>query len=111
QADLLMLWKPTGDGFRTMVPGKLYEYLDSGRPLLAMLDPEDEAARLAERGGAVVKAPGDRGAIAAAIAERYQAWREGGPAPTRRPDWLAEHTRANLAARLAAILERLVRRS
>jgi glycosyltransferase involved in cell wall biosynthesis len=109
EADLLMLWKPSGAGFRTMVPGKLYEYLDSGRPLLAMLEPGDEAARLAERGGATVKAPGDRAAIAAAIAERYEAWRQGGHPPTRRPEWLGEHTRARLTARLAEILESLRR--
>lgn len=110
QADLQVLWKPSGAGFRTMVPGKLYEYLDSGRPLLAMLDSEDEAARLVERGGGLVRAPRDRAGVAATIEQCYQAWRDGGPAPARRPEWLDEHTRARLAARLAGILERLVSR-
>jgi len=109
-AELLMLWKPSGAGFHTMVPGKLYEYLDSGRPVLAMLDREDEAARLVERGGGEVRAPRDREGLATAIERRYAAWREHGPTPARRPDWLVEHTRARLAEQLAVVLERVVRR-
>src|SRR5439155_1578801 len=51
RADGLLLWKPRGEGYRTMVPGKLYEYLDAGRPVLALLDPAEEAAALVRRAG------------------------------------------------------------
>ena len=104
-ADLLLLWKPRE--FPTMVPGKLYEYLDSGRPLLAVLAPAEEAARLAQRGGATVVAPGDRAALTAALSARYLQWTEHGRAAGARPAWLEEYQRPRLAARLATELDAL----
>lgn len=104
-ADLLLLWKPRGAP--TMVPGKLYEYLDAGRPLLAVLEDGDEAAGLALDGGAERVAPGDRAALAAALGRRWRAWAAGErPAPAR-PGWLDGHARPRLAARLAAELDAL----
>lgn len=110
-ADVLLLWKPRN--FPSMVPGKLYEYLDSGRPILAVLDASDEAAALVRRGGGVVTTPGDRSALALAIEQRYLEWKErvaaGRPAPepATRPEWLERHTRAALAGELAGVLDRL----
>jgi glycosyltransferase involved in cell wall biosynthesis len=109
-ADLLLLWKP--QGARTMVPGKVYEYLDAGRPILALLDEDDEAAQLVRRAGATCLPPGDRSRLAGEIERRYLAWKDGprSAADPRgaRPAWLEEHTRANLAARLARLLDGLV---
>ena len=105
-ADVLVLWKPRG--YRTMVPGKLYEYLDAGRPLLAVLDAEDECAALVRRAGGTVSPAGDRAALAIEIERRYLAWRAGGRAPGERPAWLDAYTRAALGARLAGLLDDLV---
>lgn len=105
RADLLLLWKPTGTPGR--VPGRVYEYLDTGRPLLAVLDLEDETTAIVRRGGGVVIASGDRPAIANEIARHYEAWRRGAPIEAHRPDWLDEHDRARLAARLAGWLDEL----
>jgi glycosyltransferase involved in cell wall biosynthesis len=104
-ADLLLLWKPRATP--TMVPGKLYEYLDAGRPLVAVLESQDEAADLVRRGGGVVTPPGDRVALAEEIERRYLEWRERGRRPDARPDWLAAHTRERLAGDLAQVLDRL----
>jgi glycosyltransferase involved in cell wall biosynthesis len=106
RADLLMLWKPRG--YPTMVPGKLYEYLDAGRPLLAVLPHDDESAELVRRSGGEVVAPGDRTALAQAIARRYDAWRQGQATPTQRPDWLGSFERAAIAERLAVVLNEAV---
>jgi glycosyltransferase involved in cell wall biosynthesis len=106
-ADLLLLWKPRGAGYATMVPGKLYEYLDSGRPLLALLPAGDEARALAERAGAECLAPGDTAGLARAIERRYMEWKREGRASVTRPAWLTEYTRASLAGRLAGMLDRL----
>jgi glycosyltransferase involved in cell wall biosynthesis len=106
-ADLLVLWRPQGAGFRTMVPGKLYEYLDSGRPVLALLPADDEAAGLVVRAGGRVIAPGDRRALAGELAARLARWRAGERVPSRRPEWLAAHTRAHLAGELANGLDAL----
>ena len=107
-ADAQLLWKPRGEGYRTMVPGKLYEYLDSGRPLLALLPEQDEAADLVRRAGGWVGAPGDADALANEIGARFARWSERGRAPDARPDWLSSHTRAALAGQLASELDRLV---
>lgn len=108
RADALVLWRPAGEGYRTMVPGKLYEYLDAGRPVLALWPGDEEAAQLVRRGGGVVVAPGDRAALAREVETRYMAWKDSGPAPRVRPDWLSEHERPALASRLARELDQLV---
>jgi len=105
RADLLVLWKM--ERMDATVPGKLYEYLDSGRPVLAALGDGDEAAALLERAGGACVPPGARAALAEAIERRYLEWRQGGRAPSRRPEWLEALTRARLAAQLAAELDRV----
>ena len=108
-AELLLLWKPRG--YRTMVPGKTYEYLDAGRPILALLEEDDEAARLVRRAGGTCLPPGDHEGLAAEIERRYLAWKEGTGTETQtppwRPDWLEEHTRSSLSARLSTLLDEL----
>ncbi len=106
-AEALLLWKPHGAGYRTMVPGKLYEYLDAGRPLVALLPGGDEAAELVRRAGGVVLPPGDAAALARELETRYIAWREHGRTPGARPEWLDGHARPRLAARLAGLLDGL----
>ena len=106
-ADALLLWKPPHTP--TMVPGKLYEYLDAGRPLLALLEADDEAAEMVRSAGGDVTPPGDRAAAAAWIERHYQAWKDGVRSTLARPKWLAEHRREALAGRLAALLDGLVR--
>ncbi len=106
EADVLLLWKPPD--MPSMVPGKLYEYLDSGRPLIAMLPPGEEAAELAERGGATRLDPGDRAGLERALEARIAARDAAGRAPDARPVWLDEHARPNLARRLAGELDQLV---
>jgi glycosyltransferase involved in cell wall biosynthesis len=110
-ADLLMLWTPSG--CHNCVPGKVYDYLDSGRPLLALIEPGDELANLVSRAGGVRLAPGDREGLSAEIERRYLAWKErsGVPEPAHRPEWLDEHARSSLSARLATLLDELVPRA
>jgi glycosyltransferase involved in cell wall biosynthesis len=107
-ADVLLLWKPAGERFRTMVPGKLYEYLDSGRPMLALLAAGDEAADLVERAGGMRLEPGDAAGLARELASRLARWRADGRVPDARPEWLAAHGRARLAGELARELDALV---
>ena len=108
-ADLLLLWKPDGRGYRTMVPGKLYEYLDTGRPLLAILPEGDEAARMASDAGAERVDPDDHVGVALGLERRFAAWARNGTTGGTRPAWLAGHTRAALATRLAGLLDTLVK--
>jgi glycosyltransferase involved in cell wall biosynthesis len=109
-ADVLLLWRPRGEGFATMVPGKLYEYLDAGRPILAMLPVDNEAAGLVRRAGGAVVPPGDRVALARELETRYTEWKRRGREADVRPAWLGEHTREHLATTLAGRLDELARR-
>ncbi|MCE9627797.1 MAG: glycosyltransferase [Candidatus Eisenbacteria bacterium] len=106
-ADVLILWKPRGEGFRTMVPGKTYEYLDSGRPIVALLPAGDEAGALVTRAGHVQLAPGDRAGLVRTLAGKLERWRAGERAVSARPVWLDERRRDRLAAQLAGALDTL----
>jgi glycosyltransferase involved in cell wall biosynthesis len=110
RADVLVLLKPRGPRFWTMVPGKLYEYLHAGRPLVALLDPEDEAAALARRAGAVVLPAGRREPLTQELERLYLAWRERGRSADVALPWLAENSREHLAGELAAVLDEVARR-
>jgi glycosyltransferase involved in cell wall biosynthesis len=107
-ADALLLWKPHGAGYRTMVPGKLYEYLDSGRPILALLPADDEAGEWVARARGWIGPPGGAGPLAAELAARLARWRREGRQPDARVEGLESRTRAALAAELARALDALV---
>ncbi|HZO62849.1 MAG TPA: glycosyltransferase [Gaiellaceae bacterium] len=89
-----------GSRVRT-VPGKTYEYLASGRPILAALPDGDARDLLAGLPGVRLCAPTDVEGIAAALRELAA----GAPAPTRVPEIAARFERRVLAGRLAEILD------
>jgi glycosyltransferase involved in cell wall biosynthesis len=77
-ADLLALVM-SGEEGPALVPGKLYEYLGAGRPILAAVPPGEAREILASATrGAVVVGPGDAEAIADGLMRTFGAWRSGG---------------------------------
>jgi len=62
--------------------GKTYEYLDAGRPILALLE---EATRRPRWCAARRHLPARRREVSAEIERRYLAWKEGAPAQPRAP--------------------------
>jgi glycosyltransferase involved in cell wall biosynthesis len=90
------------------VPGKVYEVLALGRPVLALMRPGSEAARLLERfgQGTGLAPPDDPSAIAAAI-ERLLA----DPPPPVPPEALADFDRDRIAARYGELLDEVATRS
>jgi glycosyltransferase involved in cell wall biosynthesis len=101
-ASALLLLQP---GHAVSTPGKLYEYLAAGRPILAIAE-EGETADLVRRSGfGVSVAPGDQDAIVRALASTMRMAREEVPSAPRE---LFDGTVG--AARIAAVLESLVRR-
>jgi hypothetical protein len=91
-----------------MVPGKLYEYLDSGRTIVALLPAGDEAAALVNEANGVVTPPGEAAPLAQALETMYMAWRRAGRSPEHRLERLDEHARPRLAAELARALDGLI---
>jgi len=109
-ADLLFL--PMHDlppGVRaTIVPGKTYEYLAAGRPVLAAVPDGDTRDILAQTGCALIVRPRDVEAMARAIARAARRARAGHPMPPPRPDVVSRYEYARLAGELAAVFDRLV---
>jgi glycosyltransferase involved in cell wall biosynthesis len=87
-----------------VVPGKLYEYLASGSPVLALTHPGKETAKIiASVGGGVALSPEDPGTLYQALADACRVKRL--DVPDRNPDALAAFERRQLTAKLAAVLE------
>jgi len=110
-ADLLFL--PMHDlapGRRArIVPGKTYEYLASGRPILAGV-PEGDARDLLEASGtALLCRPSDAEAMKSAIAGRIRARANGEPPPGPvDATLLGRYERRALTRELAGVLDRVV---
>lgn len=109
-ADLLFL--PMQDlpaGRRaTIVPGKTYEYLASGRPILAAVPEGDARDLLAAAGNALICRPRDVVAMARAIHEQVGRWRRGEESPGPDPALLRQYERRELANRLASLFDTVV---
>jgi glycosyltransferase involved in cell wall biosynthesis len=90
-------------------PGKTYEYLGSGRPVLAAVPGGDVRDVIAAAGNGYVCDPDDVHAIASAIEQECDRWARG--EPLRRPDpaVLAQHQRQAQAAILATVFEDVLR--
>jgi glycosyltransferase involved in cell wall biosynthesis len=87
-----------------IVPGKTYEYLGSGRPILAAV-PDGDARDLLAQAGALLCRPSDARGIATAL---ESALREQ-PTGTNSAPVLDAYRRRTLTARLAAVLEEAAR--
>ncbi|NNF56887.1 MAG: glycosyltransferase family 4 protein [Rhodothermaceae bacterium] len=106
KATLLLLVVEPFANAAGMITGKLYEYLATGRPVLALGEPEGDAARLLEEtGGGQVVARDDAEAMAAVLREHYDAWAAGQPCPGASAEAVVPYTRRAQTGRLAAVLD------
>jgi glycosyltransferase involved in cell wall biosynthesis len=78
-SEALLLLIPEADGRgRGVLSGKVFEYLAAERPILAVVPPDGEAARLLrETGNGVVVGPEDTAGIAEALRDLVERWRAG----------------------------------
>jgi glycosyltransferase involved in cell wall biosynthesis len=109
-ADVLVLIKHVEPRFRGLIPGKLYEYMGAGRPILALV-PDSEAADLVrDLGWGEVAPPDDPEAIAAALL-RFLAHKRAGRLQSTYPMRGRERfERAAQTAEIAAILDTIASR-
>ncbi|MEY3022764.1 MAG: hypothetical protein RIS86_1962 [Planctomycetota bacterium] len=91
-----------------MVPGKLYEYLATGRPILGLCPEGDARDWIARVPGSRLADPVDEAGIAEALRALHADWRAGRLAPGRRGAWVEDSTRAAQAMRLRDHLARVV---
>ena len=90
-----------------IVPGKIYEYLRSGRPILGCL-PAGEARELVVRAGGVCADPCDAVEIASAIEKMLDRVDRNDQGPNAPPDWIRSYERRELTGRLAKFIDGLV---
>ncbi len=103
-ADVLVLIKHVEPRFRGLIPGKLYEYMGAGRPILALV-PESEAADLVrDLGWGEVAPPDDPEAIAAALRRLLAAKRSGRLVESYAMRGREQFERRSQAESLAALL-------
>lgn len=109
-ADLLFL--PMHDlppGIRAgLVPGKTYEYLASGRPILASVPEGDARDLLAEAGTAHLCRPSDTAAMAEIIQSQLRRWRAGAGSPSPRADVVSRYERRQQVRELAAFFDEIL---
>jgi glycosyltransferase involved in cell wall biosynthesis len=106
-ADLLFLPLHNLPGAQraSIVPGKTYEYLASGTPILAAVPPGDARDILTEAGNAIVTDPDDFEAIASGIRCALERASAGAPAQSPDPSVVARFEYRNLARDLATVFD------
>jgi glycosyltransferase involved in cell wall biosynthesis len=109
-ADLLFL--PMHDlapGARAgLVPGKAYEYIASGRPILAAVPEGDVRDILGAVGTADFCRPADVDAMAGLLRAAIERARSGGALPTANAKAVAPYERRELTRRLAETIDQVV---
>jgi glycosyltransferase involved in cell wall biosynthesis len=104
QGDLLLLLEPDGPGAEIMMTQKVFEYLGSGRPILAMV-PEGACRELLKKtGGAWLTDPAGVKEAAGYLAN----WLDGERPPPVRVEEVAIYRRDKQAAVLGDFLNRIV---
>ena len=90
-----------------IVPGKTYEYLGSGRPILAAVPEGDARELLAEAGGAILCPPAGVDCMARAIKDQLALRRSGAGVPRPREEVVARYEYRALARRLGEVFDRV----
>ena len=109
-ADVLLLPAPTGPNADSLMPGKVFEYLAAGRPILLVGPTDGEVQRLVRRCRAGVCVESNPDAVAEALTELWRKWRGGRLPGGCAPDLLRPFTREHLAGRLAEVLNHVRRK-
>lgn len=108
EADLLFLpMQKLPPGRRaTIVPGKTYEYIASGRPILAAVPEGDAKDFVLQAGTGLCCGPDDVAAMVNILRSRYAAWLSGAPALPWNRSWVERFERRCLTAELATEIDR-----
>jgi glycosyltransferase involved in cell wall biosynthesis len=109
-SEALLLLIPEADGRgRAVLSGKVFEYLAAGRPILAAVPPDGEAARLLRETGAGIVVPSeDVAGIRTALGGLVARWKAGRLDGAALPDEMRERlSRRARAEELAELLKSL----
>jgi glycosyltransferase involved in cell wall biosynthesis len=103
---LLLLIPESGGRGRSVVTGKIYEYLAAERPILAAVPPDGAAAQLVRDTGAGLVVPSeDVEALRGALLDLHARWKAGKlDATPLSPEWRAKLARGSRVEELADVL-------
>ena len=107
-ADVLVLIKHVEPRFRGLIPGKLYEYMGAGRPILALVPESESADIVRDLGWGEVVPPDDPPAIASALVRLLEHKRSGGLSSVYPCRGRERFERPEQARALAALLDEIV---
>jgi glycosyltransferase involved in cell wall biosynthesis len=106
-ADVLLLIVGPGPGSEIVLPGKIFEYLASGKPILGLVPPGASAELIREASAGVVVDPYDIDGIAAQIQNLYKRWKQSQLRVNTDPKVVAHFSRRTLTGNLAKVLDRV----
>lgn len=92
----------------TIVPGKAYEYMATGNPILGAVPEGDAKDFLKQCGTAFLCDPDDVNAMARILSERYDAWKNNTYKPTPNWEFIQQFERKNLTRKLAEVIKSVV---
>jgi glycosyltransferase involved in cell wall biosynthesis len=101
QSDLLLL---LSEKQFIEIPGKTFEYLKTGVPILALASEGAVASLLRRTGGAWVVSPDDQPGITKSVRECYMLWKRGLPGPAPDPMIVESFDRRRTTGRIADLL-------
>lgn len=108
QADLLLLSTEPQESAAGHVTGKVYEYLATGRPILAVGTPDGDADLLLQStSGGHLFARDDVEGIAAFLMKQWLAWKEGKPLTGASRRAIAPYSRERQAEKLAELVKEM----
>jgi glycosyltransferase involved in cell wall biosynthesis len=113
QADLLFLplHKLPPGRRASIVPGKTYEYMATGRPVLSALPAGDARDFVSQAGTGLVCEPDDVEGMLRILKDQFQAWQAGKQAVTWNRSYVERFERRELTRQLADELREVIGRS
>jgi glycosyltransferase involved in cell wall biosynthesis len=111
QASALLLYIPSGENTESVLTGKIFDYLRSEKPVLAIVPPQGLAANLlTEAGTGLIADYTDAAGIAANLNKLYQMWETGKLAEIQADtEFIQQFSRQKLALRMSKLIEEVLR--
>ena len=106
-ADALLLSIPCGPNGDSIIPAKVFEYLATQRPIIAVGPPGSICAEVIRNSKGGICSDFDEAAILSALSSMFDAWRAGKPVAGASAERLAAFDRMTLTGCLADILEKV----